>query len=285
MLSDPIKIPKDGKMLTYLYRTVPGRAMLKFLSSRMISDACGRFMDSSLSLSLIEGFADKNGIDMSEYEDEFYTCFNSFFTRRIRPELRPVDHDPSSFIAPCDGLLSAYHIHSGFVVPIKQSEYNIYDLVRDHRVADMYENGVCLVFRLCVNNYHRYCYPDNGIKSMNRHIDGELHTVRPVALRSLPVFTRNSREYCLIKTENFGTVMMMEVGAMLVGRICNHDDECRVKKGREMGYFEYGGSTVVLFIKDKKVSFPEELFDATDNGMETPVLMGECIGTALKSRK
>ena len=164
------------------------------------------------------------------------------------------------------------------MVPIKQSRYRISDLVRSQRVADMYRDGVCLVFRLCVNHYHRYCYPDNGLKSANRHIDGILHTVRPAALRTVPVFTENTREYTLIKTENFGTIVMMEVGAMLVGKIHNHHQKKQVMRGEEKGYFEYGGSTVVLLVGKNKVDFYDKLFEATANHMETPVKMGEMIG-------
>ena len=65
---------------------------------------------------------------------------------------------------------------------------------------------------------------------------------------------------------------------MLVGKIKNLHDEKQVSRGEEKGYFEYGGSTIVLLIKKDKVIFDDRLFEATDNGYETPVLMGECIG-------
>ena len=279
-MEKPVKIPRDNKSLYFLYRTVTGRMMLKFLTLRSVSKIAGVYMESAASAGLINGFIEKNNIDMSEYIGEDYRCFNDFFTRRIRKKLRPIDKDPSHFIAPCDGLLSAYHIHDGLVIPIKQSEYSIEDLVQDKRVSDMYQNGTCLVFRLCVNHYHRYCYPDNGKKSINVNIDGILHTVRPIALRSRPVFTENSREYTLIKTENFGTIMMMEVGAMLVGKIHNHHGRAGVERGEEKGYFKYGGSTIVLLIKNSKADFDESLFESTDNNMETPVKMGEVIGYA-----
>ncbi len=279
-METPIKIPRDNKSLYFLYRTVTGRIMLKFLTLRSVSKIAGIYMESAASANLINGFIKKNNIDMSEYIGEDYRCFNDFFTRRIKKKLRPIDKDPSRLIAPCDGLLSAYHIHDGLVIPIKQSEYSIEDLVQNKRVSDMYQNGTCLVFRLCVNHYHRYCYPDNGKKSINIHIDGILHTVRPIALRSRPVFTQNSREYTLIKTENFGTIMMMEIGAMLVGKIHNHHGRAGVERGEEKGYFKYGGSTIVLLIKNNKAVFDESLFESTDNNMETPVKIGEVIGYA-----
>lgn len=277
------KISKDNNVLNFLYRTIPGRIILKLLSARWISVLVGKFMDSPLSVGLIPGFAKKNGIDMSLYEDEHYHCFNDFFVRKIRSELRPVDMDDDSFIAPCDGLLSTYRITEDTVIPIKQSEYTISELVNDERVADMYRNGICLVFRLCVNHYHRYCYVDGGKKSRNVFIPGLLHTVRPVALNTLSVFTRNCREYTLIKTKNFGTILQMEVGAMLVGKICNHHGMASIKRGQEKGYFKYGGSTVVVLIKDNKVTFPEELFNATDDGYEIPVVYGQMLGKCAKS--
>lgn len=109
------------------------------------------------------------------------------------------------------------------VLPVKQSSYTLTSLLRSHKLARHYEGGYCLVFRLCVNHYHRYCYVVPGAKSRNRRIPGVLHTVRPVALASRPVFTENSREYTLIRTDQLGTIVQMEVGAMLVGRIVNHE--------------------------------------------------------------
>lgn len=275
---ETLKIPKDNNALQFLYKTVPGRIILKLLSSRPVSMIAGAYMDSPFSVRMIPGFAKKNNIDMSEYVEEKYTCFNDFFIRHIRPELRPIDLEETHFIAPCDGLLSAYKITDDLVIPIKQSEYSILDLVNNKRVAKEFEDGICLVFRLCVNHYHRYCYLDNAKKSKNVFIPGELHTVRPVALNVLPVFTRNCREYTLLKTDNFGTVLQMEVGAMLVGKIVNKDEAKEVARGDEKGYFKYGGSTVVLLIKKNKVEFDEELFDATDEGMEIPVCMGQMLG-------
>ena len=274
----PVKIPKDNKSLIFLYRTIPGRFILKIMTFPGLSELIGRFMDSRASGFLIDGFIKKNDIDLSQYRDEPYPSFNSFFTRHIKKGLRPIDNDPDHLIAPCDGLLSAYHIEDGLIIPIKQSEYSVADLVKDPRVADMYRDGICLVFRLCVDHYHRYCYPADAKKSGNIHIKGVLHTVRPIALRSLPVFCENSREYTLLKSKNFGTILMMEVGAMLVGRICNHHGKGNVKRGQEKGFFKYGGSTVVMLLKNGVADIDRSFFDATDSGYEIPVRLGECIG-------
>jgi len=284
MPSEPIKIPKDNKELIFLYETVAGRSILKLLTNKKISKLAGLYMDSPLSCRIIPGFIKKNNIDMSLYADEIYDSFNVFFKRHIKSSKRPIDIESKHLISPCDGLMSVYQIHDGLVVPIKQSEYSISDLVKDNRIADMYKDGICFVFRLCVNHYHRYCYPDSGYKSINKHIDGELHTVRPIALRNRPVFTQNSREYTLIKTDNFSTVLMMEIGAMLVGKIHNHHQREKVMRGEEKGYFEYGGSTIVMLVKNDTIHVNKNFFDATDSGMEIPVVMGEMIAKACNQR-
>ena len=282
MSLEAVKIKRDNKTLNFLYRTIPGRACLKILCAPWISKVAGIFLDSPLSVGMIQGFAEKNNINVDDYVDERYSCFNDFFIRKIRPELRPIDYENNHFIAPSDGMLSVYHISDGMILPIKQSEYTVEELVENKRIAREYKDGVCLVFRLCVDNYHRYCYFDNGRKSKNVFIPGILHTVRPVALNSLPVFTRNSREYTLIKSENFGTVLQMEVGAMLVGKIQNHLGAGKCIRGEEKGYFKYGGSTIVMLVKKGKVHFEEELFDLTDAGFEIPVKMGQKLGVSLE---
>ena len=117
-------------------------------------------------------------------------------------------------MAPCDGLLSVYKITEGLVLPIKQSRYTIADLLGNDPAAAVFQDGVCLVFRLCVQHYHRYAYADDGVILKKRFLPGQLHTVRPVALSALPVFTRNCREYTVMDTRNFGRLAQIEVGAI-----------------------------------------------------------------------
>ena len=271
---------KESAALVFLYRTVPGRMLLKLLIGRGLSQAAGRVLSSPVSRPLISPFIRKHGIDLTDYAEEDYSCFNDFFCRRIRPERRPLPADPADLMAPCDGLLSAYRITDGMVLPIKQSRYSVSDLLGMDAAARRFRDGVCLVFRLCVDNYHRYCYVDNGQKGPNVFLPGVLHTVRPIALESVPVFVRNCREYTIMETAHFGTVAQIEVGALLVGRIDNREGEASILRGEEKGRFLYGGSTVVLLLEKDRVSFDEALFNATANGIETPVVMGQVLGRA-----
>ncbi len=270
-------------MLNWLYRTVPGRMVLKVLTRPGISKVCGRALETRASAALIPLFIRKNHIDMQEFSGAPYRCFNDFFCRPVREGARVVEQSDEVMIAPCDGLLSAYPIEEGLVIPVKSSRYSIADLLRDEELAARFDGGSCLVYRLCVNHYHRYAYVESGVKSDNRKINGVLHTVRPIALRELPVFTENAREYTVIHTEHFGDVVQMEVGAMLVGKICNLHGEGKVSRGQEKGYFLYGGSTVIVLTEKGQVHFPEKLFAATREGREVPVKLGQRIGMKCKS--
>lgn len=274
----PVKPDKDSTLLKFLYHNMAGRLVLRLLSSRPVSKVVGCFLDSSLSKGLIRPFIQSHEISLKEYEEKEFCCFNDFFCRKIRKEQRPVDRRPEALIAPCDGLLSAYQIKQNMVIPVKQSRYSLKSLFAGDEIYREYEGGVCLVYRLCVNHYHRYCYVDNGMKGENRFIAGRLHTVRPIALETVPVFTENCREYTVIDTENFGRVVQMEVGAMLVGKILNYHGKQKVRKGQEKGRFLYGGSTILVLLKKDQVELPQSLFQATAEGLETPVKQGETVG-------
>ena len=267
---------KNGA-LGFLYHTVPGRICLKLLTARWISRLCGAFMDSRLSKALIKSFVEKNDIDLSQFESSDFGCFNECFCRKIKEGLRPIPEDETQLFSPCDGLLSAYRLQAGQVIPVKQSAYTLETLLQNPQLAQRYQDGVCLVFRLCVNHYHRYCYPASGVKGENVFIKGKLHTVRPIALEVSPVFTENCREYTVLETKSFGAITQMEVGAMLVGKIKNHHGSGPVVRGTEKGMFLYGGSTVIVLLEREKAAVAAHFFASTDAGIETPVVMGQSL--------
>ena len=275
----PVRPDKDSAILRFLYHNAAGRFVLKILSSRAVSKAVGCFLDSPFSKGLIKPFIKHHDISLKDCESVSFRCFNDFFCRKIRRDRRPVDITPESLIAPCDGLLSAYPIEWDRVIPVKQSAYTLKSLFGGDELYKEFQGGVCLVFRLCVNHYHRYCYVDNGRKGENIFIPGRLHTVRPIALETLPVFAENCREYTVIDTENFGRIVQMEVGAMLVGKIQNYHGKRKVHRGQEKGRFLYGGSTIIVLLKKGMVKLPDSLFRATEVGLEVPVKLGEKIGT------
>ena len=269
---------ESSGILRFLYNTVPGRMVLKIITSPTISKIGGAYMDCRVSKIHIKGFIKNNNIDMTQYEKAKYGCFNDCFTRKIKKEMRPINMEENAFIAPCDGRLTAYHISENSDFYIKKSYYSVADLIKSSKKAPDFNGGVCLVFRLCVDDYHRYGYVDDGKIVENNYVPGVLHTVRPIALNRYPVFVQNSREYSVIETNNFGTIAQIEVGALMIGKIKNHQKSGLVKKGREKGMFLYGGSTIVVLLEKDKVYIGEKYFRNTANDIETKVKFGSTIG-------
>lgn len=268
----------EGGFLRFLYNNAFGRVILKAVTLPFISVIGGAFMNSGLSRLMIKGFIKNNGIDMDDYIDDGYKCFNDFFTRRIKDGRRSFEGDKTVLCSPCDGKLSAYRLNKTTVMPIKGSVYTVEQLLDNRALAEKYEDGVCVVLRLAVDDYHRYSYLDNAVKGENVFVKGRLHTVQPIALEKLPVFVQNSREYTVMETESFGTVTQVEVGALMVGKISNLHGACSVKRGEEKGMFLFGGSTIVLLFEKNRIILDDELFENTADEKETIVKLGERIG-------
>ena len=252
--------------LQKLYGTALGRKLLSVLVQPVVSKIAGRFMDSGLSAVLVSPFVQKNHIDLSQYEKQEFTSYNDFFTRKIRPSSRPFAEVAEAFTAPCDSKLSVYPITEEAQFYIKDTQYTMESLTRSKRVAKEYEGGILCVFRLTVDDYHRYAFVDDGELSREFHIPGVYHTVNPVAGEYYPIYKENTREFCIQKSRHFGHLLLMEVGALLVGRIVNHDVEQTVSRGEEKGYFEFGGSTVIVAVQAGQVRIDEDIWQNSAEG-------------------
>lgn len=268
----------QDKLLEKLYETKAGRAALKVLVQPEVSKVGGLFLDSGLSKPLISPFIEKSHINMEEFEAEQYESYNQFFCRRVKEGRRTFSEKKEMLCAPCDSRMTAYPITDEGTFCIKNTYYSMDTLLRSEKLADRYLDGTLCIFRLCVDDYHHFCYVDNGTKTKNFHIPGVFHTVNPVANEKYPVYAENTREFSILKSENFGNILMMEVGAMLVGRIVNHHEEKKVRRGMEKGFFEFGGSTVILAFQKDAVVIDNDIIQNTQDGYETIVKMGETIG-------
>lgn len=274
-----IKIQYNQKgSLHFLYNTILGRCCLKVITLPVISKIVGAFMNTRLSTIIIKPFIKKNNINMEEYLPKKYISYNDFFTREILQDKRKCDYSEKSFISPCDAKLTAYTITQNATFNIKGSQYCLSEIINDEELAAQYNNGIMLIFRLAVDDYHRFCYIDNGNQDKNIFIPGILHTVQPIALNVKNIYKTNSREYTILHTENFSDIIQIEVGALLVGKIRNLHQNYTFKKGEEKGYFEFGGSTICLVIKPNTVNIDEEFFTNTKSGFETYVKCKERIG-------
>lgn len=276
----------DGqdRFLEKLYGSACGRFLLRFLIPPRISKFGGFLLSRSISRIGIKPFIRRNDIDMNQYESRKFHSYNDFFTRKIRPECRPIDMDPSHLIAPCDSRLTVYPITEDSRFTIKNTEYTMESLLRDETVAKEYEGGQLLLFRLTVQDYHRYCYPDSGKLSRIKRIPGVFHTVNPIANDYYPIYKENTRTYCYLESPVFGKMLMMEVGALMVGKICNYEENCQVVRGAEKGHFDFGGSTIILCLPKESAVIDADISANSAAGFETRVKYGEKIGTACLAR-
>lgn len=270
----------QDRLLERLYGCAAGRLLLKPLVRPWVSRMGGRLLDSGLSRFLIGPFIRGHAIDMAEYEPGDYASYNDFFMRRIRRDARRVESAPEAFVSPCDSRLCVYGIEKNRTFSIKHTRYTVGSLLRDGRLARDYAGGYLWVYRLCVEDYHRYIYVDQGRMSKIKRIPGLLHTVNPAANDHYPIYKENTREYGVLHSENFGPVLVMEVGALLVGEIRNHDRGERVRRGWEKGRFAFGGSTIILMTRKGAVRPDPDILKNSCQGIETKVRLGERVGVS-----
>lgn len=267
---------KESLVIKFLYKTVVGRAILKLLVNPSISRASARFLSSSFSRWLVPIFVKRNNIDMIYYHvpDGGYKSFNEFFTRKM--EEKYIWCKKGELVSPCDGLLTVSEIDEDSVFYIKHTQYSLGELLNSSELASEYSGGTAYIFRLTPAHYHRYIWASTGFLMKKEHIAGILHSVQPVCHERSKVFIQNTREYSLINTHSVGKVIQMEIGALLVGKISNHDLEWNnmVCAGQEKGYFEYGGSSIVL-LTSSRAELVEELQCREMYGNEIPVVIGE----------
>ncbi len=265
--------------LDLLYGTAPGRFLLRGLSRPGFSRMAGRLLDSRLSALAVGPYIRRHGVDMAQCPRDSFASFNDFFTRHLAPDARPVDPDPAALVSPCDGRLALWPIGPEGRFPVKGTAYTLAELLRDGALAERFAGGTLWLFRLCPEDYHRYIWPVDGVPGPAVTIPGVLHTVQPLERGQRPVYRENCREYCLIDADRAGPVVMMEVGALMVGKIVNLPAPDRAVRGAEKGWFAFGGSTVIL-ITEKDAVRPLPAFAAA-GGEETFVRQGQRVGTIL----
>jgi phosphatidylserine decarboxylase len=266
------------RKLHFLYHTAAGRVLLKlFIATRAYSKWNAVFANSRRSARKIRPFIDEYGIAAEDYEQREYRSFNDFFTRRLLDGKRTFPPEKDALISPADGKLRVFNIGPDTGVAVKNSIYTVEELIGDTASADRYSNGLCLVFRLTVDDHHRYCFIDDGEIAAHRTINGRLHTVGPISSKRYRVYSENHREVSLLRTENFGMVAHIEVGALLIGKITNREI-VRFRRFEEKGYFAFGGSTVVLLLEHGAADIDRDILECSRKGMEVRVRMGERIG-------
>lgn len=272
-----------GGGLHFLYKTDLGKALTSsILNKRLISKMYGRAVRSRQSTSMIKKFVKHYNIDLSEIKRPIssFRSFNDFFIRELKENARPFDKDPDSLIAPADSRLLVFDLAHKPNLPVKGYWYQLNELIKDKKLAREYSDGWCFIYRLAPSDYHRFCYIDNGLHDKVKRIRGVLHSVNPEALSSInKLISKNYRVLTVLNTENFGEVLNLEVGALLVGEIVNINRNAHsFLRGEEKGWFEYGGSTIIQIFKKGIIMPDKDILDNSHNNVECLVKMGERTG-------
>lgn len=270
------EIEDNEKTLDFLYNTMLGRIILKIVINPYFSKKMAKYYKSRKSKKKILPFIKKFNIDVSDIDINAFNNFNDFFTRKKEFNFQG---KKDVLIAVAESKLSVYKIRKNSLFKIKNSIYSVEDILQSKELSNRYMDGCLLIFRLTTDNLHRFIYIDNGNILKKYKIKGVLHTVRSISSK-YKVFKHNSREITVMNTQNFGSVTQVEVGALTVGKIINHTKES-FKKGEEKGYFEFGGSTIILFFEPDKIIIDDDILKQSKNGIETEVQIGETIGKAL----
>jgi len=260
------------------------RTLLKSLSVKQ-----GKKYDDPASKSEIPKFIQFHRLDISEVALPLseYKNFNEFFYRALKPDARPCSapNNPRIIVSPADCRSVVFNrIDIAQNVWIKGREFSVKRLLGDAYPEDVsrYDNGALGIFRLAPQDYHRFHIPVDGVMGEPKTIAGEYYTVNPMAIRSaLDVYGENVRILVPIDTPDFGRVMVICVGAMMVGStVITRKAGDQVKRAEELGYFKFGGSTLVVLFEPGKMVFDGDLVDNSNGALETLIRVGMSVGHA-----
>lgn len=251
------------------------RLMTELTSRKTLSKLVGAYAKSRWSRILIARFAKSYGIPLHEAEREIqeYASLNAFFTRRLKPGMRPIDPADHSLISPVDAVITGIgRIRAGQIIQVKGQDYTISELLNENPRTVNYDEGFFVVLYLSPRDYHRIHAPVGGTIVEKEHIPGKVYPVNDFGLRHMKrVLARNERLVTYIR-HDCGEVAVVKVGALNVSSIQYVDPlPSTLAKGDELAYFEFG-STVVLLMEN-------DTFEPGDRWKEgSRIRMGESLG-------
>jgi len=244
----------------------------------------------------INFFLKQFDINMSEADaedPESYATFNDFFTRALKPGVRPLAEDQNAIISPVDGKVSqSGKIINGDIFQAKGHSFTLAELVGNEAdFINQYQDGEFATLYLSPKDYHRIHIPVDAELSAMTYIPGSLFSVNPATARTIPrLFARNERLVAHFETK-VGPMAMVLVGATIVGSIETvwsgvvtpptgpsvktwhySKSQHTFKRGDEMGRFLLGSTVILLFGKDK-ISWSENC------SADSPLRMGQAISS------
>lgn len=209
---------------------------------------------------------------------EDFKNFNEFFYRELKPGARPpsAPNNAKIITSPADCRTVVFNrIDDATRIWVKGREFSVARLLGDTYADDAgrYTGGSLGIFRLAPQDYHRFHVPVDGILREPKLIEGEYYTVNPMAIRSaLDVYGENVRVVVPIDSVAHGRVMVICVGAMMVGStVITRTAGDQVARAEELGFFKFGGSTVLLIFEPGVMKFDDDLADNSRDAVETLV--------------
>jgi phosphatidylserine decarboxylase len=218
---------------------------------------------------VIRWFIKRYGVDMREALHEspgHYKTFNEFFTRPLKPGLRPLAD--ATWICPVDGAISQFGaIEHDQLFQAKGHRYSTQALLAcTAEEAKAYDDGRFATLYLSPRDYHRIHMPCDGELRRMTHVPGDLFSVNPLTARAVPgLFARNERVVCEFATPH-GPLALVLVGATIVGSMATvwhgtvnpprprdvrrwsyPPGQVMLKQGDEMGRFLLGSTVVVVW--------------------------------------
>lgn len=257
-----------------------------FARVHVLSKLYGAYQKSRFSRAKVKPFIRLFDVDASEFLDpvDSYCSFNDFFIRRLKVEARPIAKGDDVAILPADARYLVYpDIEKADGFWVKGKKFSLSKLLQDEKLAEQYKQGAMVIARLCPVDYHRFHFPCQALPGEARLINGPLFSVNPMALkRNIEILNENKRMITELQTKHFGKVLYIEVGATYVGTIRQtYSANEPYTKGEEKGYFEFGGSCLILLFEPHKIAFDQDLIEVSSQKREVRGLLGQSLGRAL----
>jgi phosphatidylserine decarboxylase len=224
--------------------------------------------------------AARNAMNLDEFQTDSrapflgFKSWNDFFVRRFRPGMRPVAHpdNDKAIVSACESRPYAIQTNVGKYDTfwIKSMPYSMYQLL-DGQFVDQFVGGTVYQAFLSTLNYHRWHSPVSGTIKKLRRVPGTYYSEAasegfdPTGPVSSQGYIAHVATRALIFIEaddaDIGLVCLIPVGMSDVSSCVLVDDEGaplkegqRVKKGDQVGYFQFGGSTHCLVLRPGVVS-------------------------------
>jgi phosphatidylserine decarboxylase len=263
------------------YESEPQKAPTQWLESQPLYDWCVAMLQHApWSRRKIEPFIRKHNIDMSAFEPGPFRSYAHFFVRKFRPGMRHFPETPGEMGAFAEARYMGWDVLDlAQRFPIKGHSLDAARILGNAERARRFEGGPVLLARLAPIDYHRLHFPDDGVGLERESFGGRLWTVNWHALQNKDdILFVNERAVSYLKTQNFGVLAFVEVGAMTVGRIVqSHQPRAPFKRGEEKSCFSFGGSAVVVFGEPDTWRPEDDVLRYTRMGIETYLRLGEVV--------